>query len=60
MKLIVLKNNVPLNEVVLDFVDSYGSYEIFIGRSDDCHVIIDDPLISRHHFVLKNQNEKWF
>jgi len=60
VKLIVLKNNVPLNEVVLDFVDSYGSYEIFIGRSDDCHVIIDDPLISRHHFVLKNQNEKWF
>lgn len=60
MKLIVLKNNVPLNEVVLDFVDAYGSYEIFIGRSDDCHVIIDDPLISRHHLVLKNQHERWF
>ncbi|HLW57656.1 MAG TPA: FHA domain-containing protein [Bacteriovoracaceae bacterium] len=60
MKLIVLKNNVPLNEVVLDFVDSYGSYEIFIGRADDCHVIIDDPLISRHHLVIKNQNDKWY
>lgn len=60
MKLIVLKNNVPFNEVVLDFVDSYGSYEIFIGRSDDCHVIIDDPLISRHHFVLKNKDQRWF
>lgn len=60
MKLIVLKNNVPLNEVTLDFVDAYGSYEIFIGRADDCHVIIDDPLISRHHLVIKNQNEKWY
>jgi len=60
VKLIVLKNNVPLNEVVLDFVDSYGSYEIFIGRADDCHVIIDDPLISRHHLVIKNQNDKWY
>lgn len=60
MKLIVLKNNVPFNEVVLDFVDSYGSYEIFIGRSDDCHVIIDDPLISRHHLVLRNEQDKWF
>ena len=60
MKLIVLKNNQPINEVVLDFVDSYGSYEIFIGRSDDCHVIIDDPLISRHHFVLKNEGNQWF
>lgn len=60
MKLIVLKNNQPINEVVLDFIDSYGSYEIFVGRSDDCHVIIDDPLISRHHFVLKNEGDKWF
>jgi pSer/pThr/pTyr-binding forkhead associated (FHA) protein len=35
-------------------------YEIYVGRSEDCHVQIDDPLISRHHFVLKNQNSSWY
>jgi pSer/pThr/pTyr-binding forkhead associated (FHA) protein len=59
VKLIVLKNNVPLNEVVVDTTDFHELYEIYVGRSEDCHVQIDDPLISRHHFVLKNQNSSW-
>ncbi len=60
MKLIVLKNNVPLHEVSVDTADFDEMYEIYVGRSEDCHVQIDDPLISRHHFVLKNQNSSWF
>jgi pSer/pThr/pTyr-binding forkhead associated (FHA) protein len=40
--------------------DPFERYEIFIGRSEDCHVLIDDPLISRHHLVLKNDNGHWF
>lgn len=60
MKLIVLKNNVPLHEVSVDTADFDEMYEIYVGRSEDCHVQIDDPLISRHHFVLKNQNSNWY
>lgn len=59
MKLAVLKNNVPLNEISVDTTDSHEKYEIFVGRADDCHVQIDDPLISRHHFVLKNDGQGW-
>jgi pSer/pThr/pTyr-binding forkhead associated (FHA) protein len=60
MKLIVLKNQVPINQ--FDFqIDSLEEMnEIYVGRSEDCHVIIDDPLISRHHFVLKNEGSRWF
>jgi pSer/pThr/pTyr-binding forkhead associated (FHA) protein len=60
VKLIVLKNNVPLHEVAVDTADFDEMYEIYVGRSEDCHVQIDDPLISRHHFVLKNQNANWY
>ena len=60
MKLIVLKNNIPLHEVSVDTTDLNETYEIYVGRSEDCHVQIDDPLISRHHFVLKNENSTWY
>lgn len=60
MKLIVLKNHVPLHDVTVDTSDSGEAYEIYVGRSEDCHVQIDDPLISRHHFVLKNENNEWY
>jgi pSer/pThr/pTyr-binding forkhead associated (FHA) protein len=60
VKLIVLKHNVPLSEVSVDTTDFNEMYEIYVGRSEDCHVRIDDPLISRHHFVLKNQNSQWY
>jgi pSer/pThr/pTyr-binding forkhead associated (FHA) protein len=60
VKLIVLKNNVPLNDVSVDTTDPHEMYEIYVGRSEDCHVQIDDPLISRHHFVLKSENGNWF
>lgn len=60
MKLIVLKNNVPINEVAVDTADLTETYELFVGRSEDCHVQVEDPLISRHHFVLKNEGTKWY
>jgi pSer/pThr/pTyr-binding forkhead associated (FHA) protein/tetratricopeptide (TPR) repeat protein len=59
VKLIVLKNSVPINEVWVDTQDQSESYEIFVGRSEDCHLIIDDPLISRHHLVLRNEGILW-
>jgi pSer/pThr/pTyr-binding forkhead associated (FHA) protein len=60
VKLTVLKNHVPIDEVLVETPDSNERYEIYVGRSEDCHVLIDDPLISRHHFVLKNENGKWY
>jgi len=60
VKLIVLKNNVPLDEVSVETTDLHEMYEIYVGRSEDCHVQIDDPLISRHHFILKNQDATWY
>jgi pSer/pThr/pTyr-binding forkhead associated (FHA) protein/tetratricopeptide (TPR) repeat protein len=60
MRLIVLKNHVPIDEVLVETPDLNERYEIYVGRSEDCHVLIDDPLISRHHFVLKNENSKWY
>lgn len=60
MKLIVLKNNVPLNDVSVETTDPHEMYEIYVGRSEDCHVQIDDPLISRHHFALKSENSVWY
>ena len=60
MRLTVLKNHVPIDDVLVETPDLNESYEIYVGRSEDCHVLIDDPLISRHHLVLKNENGKWF
>ena len=59
MQLTVLKNHVPINSVLVETPDPQEKYEIFVGRSEDCHVMVDDPLISRHHFVLRNDSEKW-
>lgn len=59
MRLIVLKNNVPTNEVLVETPDTSERYEIFVGRADDCHVLIEDPLISRHHFVITNDETGW-
>jgi pSer/pThr/pTyr-binding forkhead associated (FHA) protein len=59
VKVTVLKNHVPINEVQVETPDFQERYEIYVGRSEDCHVLIDDPLISRHHLVLKNDEGKW-
>ncbi len=60
MKLTVLRNSVPISDVQVETPDLNDSYEIFVGRSEDCHVLIDDPLISRHHFVLRNEGAVWY
>jgi pSer/pThr/pTyr-binding forkhead associated (FHA) protein/tetratricopeptide (TPR) repeat protein len=60
VRLTVLKNHVPINEVLVETPDLNERYEIYVGRSEDCHVVIDDPLISRHHFVLKSESGKWY
>lgn len=60
MRLAVLKNNVPIDTVLVETPDESETYEIYVGRAEDCHVRIDDPLISRHHFVIENDRGGWY
>lgn len=60
MRLAVLKNNVPIDTVLVETPDESETYEIYVGRAEDCHVRIDDPLISRHHFVIANDHNGWY
>ena len=59
MKVTVLKNNSPLTEASWSDADIEDGFEAYIGRSEDCHVLIEDPLISRHHLVLKLEKGAW-
>lgn len=59
MRLAVLKNNVPIDSVLVETPDEGERYEIYVGRAEDCHVRIDDPLISRHHFVIASEHDGW-
>ncbi|MFL5783341.1 MAG: FHA domain-containing protein [Bacteriovoracaceae bacterium] len=60
MRLAVLKSNVPIDTVLVETPDVSERYEIYVGRAEDCHVLIDDPLISRHHFVISNDHNGWY
>ncbi len=60
MRLAVLKNNAPIETVLVETPDVSERYEIYVGRAEDCHVRIDDPLISRHHFVIASDQDGWY
>jgi pSer/pThr/pTyr-binding forkhead associated (FHA) protein/tetratricopeptide (TPR) repeat protein len=59
VKLTVLKSNKPFLEQSWTDDEIGDGFEVFVGRSEDCHVLIDDPLISRHQVVIRNENNKW-
>lgn len=59
MKVTVLKSNKPISEATWPDTDVEEGFEAFIGRSEDCHVHIEDPLVSRHHVVLKFERKEW-
>lgn len=59
MKLTVLKNNSSLFSQTWSAEEIEEGFELFVGRSEDCHVFLDDPLISRHHLVIKFIDGKW-
>ncbi|MBP9674228.1 MAG: FHA domain-containing protein [Bacteriovoracaceae bacterium] len=54
MKLSVFKNNQFLGDYVLTAVSAleHKPLRFFIGRAEDCHVVLDDPRISRHHIEM--------
>ena len=59
MKVTVLRNSQTLNEFSWPDSEVDEGFEAFIGRSEDCHVQIDDPLVSRHILVLRFENGAW-
>ena len=63
MKLSVSKRNQPIQKIDLgrDVLASDYSETIFlIGRSKECHVVLDDKQISREHVRIIHKNGKWF
>ncbi|MBD66732.1 MAG: hypothetical protein CME62_16110 [Halobacteriovoraceae bacterium] len=52
MKISVYQNHILLSEYVALEEDLIGGSEIFIGRSDDCHIVLDSHQISRHHAII--------
>ncbi|MBC7537195.1 MAG: FHA domain-containing protein [Bacteriovorax sp.] len=62
MKLSVLKRNQPIQKIdlgkdVLAF--DYSETVFLIGRSKDCHVVLDDKQVSREHVRIIHKNGKW-
>lgn len=63
MKLSVLKRNQPIQKIdlgkdVLAF--DYSETVFLIGRSKDCHIVLDDKQVSREHVRIIHKNGKWF
>ncbi|MBP9681151.1 MAG: FHA domain-containing protein [Bacteriovorax sp.] len=63
MKLSVSKRNQPIQKIDLGrdvLAIDYSETIFLIGRSKDCHVVLDDKQISREHARLIHKNGKWF
>lgn len=63
MKLSVLKRNQPIQEIDLGkdvLAHDYSETIFLIGRSKDCHVVLDDKKISREHARIIHMSGKWF
>ncbi len=64
MKLNVYKNgqrveDINLNDIYKDHASS-DSFEFSVGRSGDCHVVLNDPQISRMHAsIVKTAGAGW-
>jgi pSer/pThr/pTyr-binding forkhead associated (FHA) protein len=63
VKLNVLKRNQPnqkidLGKEVLDF--NHSETIFLIGRSKECHIILDDKQVSREHVRIIRKNGIWF
>lgn len=59
MKLTVLKNNSQIHDQSWSESEFEEGFELFVGRSEDCHIFLDDPLVSRHQLVIKHIDSKW-
>ncbi|MBY0414372.1 MAG: FHA domain-containing protein, partial [Bdellovibrionales bacterium] len=63
MKLSVLKRNRPIQEIDLGkdvLTHDYSETVFLIGRSKDCHIVLDHKKVSREHARIIHKNGKWF
>ena len=63
MKLTVAKGSQIIDNVELLSVEDSANVDrasYFIGRSPECHVVINDPNISRNHVKIDLQEGRWF
>jgi pSer/pThr/pTyr-binding forkhead associated (FHA) protein len=58
VKLIVLKSQIPISDFELK-EHVHEGLEVYVGRSEDCHVRLNDPLVSRHLLVLTYRGGGW-
>ncbi len=59
MKLSVLKRNQLIQEIDLGkdvLAHDYSETVFLIGRSKDCHIVLDDKKISREHARIIHKN----
>ena len=62
MKLSVLKKNQTISELNLNELIVEGKNNqtiLLIGRSKECHIVLDDKQISREHSKITYQNGQW-
>ena len=61
MKLSVSKNNIPFEDFDLtsELTVAGQGLSFLIGRSSECHVCLDDKMVSREHAVLEYKNNSW-
>lgn len=58
-----MKRNQPIQEIDLGrdvLAHDYSETIFLIGRSKDCHIVLDDKKISREHARVIHKNGKWF
>lgn len=63
MRLSVSKRNQLIQEIDLGkdvLAQDYSETIFLIGRSKDCHIVLDDKKISREHARIIHKNGKWF
>lgn len=58
MKIVVTKENSLQYEATVLDDDLINGGELFIGRDDDCHVILDSQMVSRHHAKIKYEDRQ--
>lgn len=59
MKLKVSQNELDILFYESPDLDLNDNYEVFIGRSEDCHIHLEDSKVSRYHAVIEYSEGKW-
>lgn len=59
MKLTVFNNDELISEYEVEDSAKNLDNVVYIGRSDECHLVIDDKQISRQHLKIVKNNNEW-